>query len=114
MQRGATPGPATTGTCGVPTSLAFQVTEPDIRRFQQAIGESPCELARRSWRVTGSAVSNQGLCGRGLVREWLDGALQAADRAPASVAMRYQGWLMAEDGREVVLAKGVSCIHATS
>ena len=71
-------------------------------------------VARLSWRVTGAAVPNQGLCCHGVVRERLDGAFQPADRAPASVPLRYQGWLTAEDGREVASAEGVLCIHAIS
>jgi hypothetical protein len=71
-------------------------------------------VARLSWRVTGSAVPNQGLCCHGVVRERLDGAFQLADRVPASVPLRYQGWLTAEDGREVASAEGVLCIHAIS
>lgn len=39
MQHGATPVPGTTGSCGATTSWTFQVTERDIRRFLQAIGE---------------------------------------------------------------------------
>jgi hydroxyacyl-ACP dehydratase HTD2-like protein with hotdog domain len=41
MQHGATPVPGTTDSCGATTSWTFQVTERDIRRFQQAIGEAP-------------------------------------------------------------------------
>jgi hydroxyacyl-ACP dehydratase HTD2-like protein with hotdog domain len=45
MQHGATPVPGTTGSCGATTSWTFQVTERDIRRFRQAIGEAPGETA---------------------------------------------------------------------
>ena len=39
MQLGATPVSGTTGSCSAPTSWTFEVTERDIRRFLQAIGE---------------------------------------------------------------------------
>lgn len=71
-------------------------------------------IARLSWRVTGSAVPNQGLCCHGVVRERLDGRFEPANLAPASVPLKYQGWLTAEDGREVAVAEGVLCIHASS
>ena len=71
-------------------------------------------VARLSWRVTGSAVPNQGLCCHGVVRERLDGLFEPADLAPGSVPLKYQGWLTAEDGREVAVAEGVLCIHASS
>ena len=45
MQHGATPVPGTTGSCGATTSWTFQVTERDIRRFLQAIGEPPSASA---------------------------------------------------------------------
>lgn len=71
-------------------------------------------IARLSWRVTGSAVPNQGLCCHGVVRERLDGRFEPADLASASIPLKYQGWLTAEDGREVAVAEGVLCIHAIS
>jgi hydroxyacyl-ACP dehydratase HTD2-like protein with hotdog domain len=71
-------------------------------------------LARLSWRVTSSAVPNEALCCHGVVRERLDRTFQSADRASASVPLLYQGWLTAEDGREVASAEGVLCIHATA
>ena len=71
-------------------------------------------VARLSWRVTGSAMPNQGLCCHGVVRERLDGQFEPADLAPASVPLKYQGWLTAEDGREVAAAEGVLCIHVSS
>lgn len=71
-------------------------------------------VARLSWRVTGSAIPNQGLCCHGVVRERLDGLFEPTDWAPASVPLKYQGWLTAEDGREVAAAEGVLCIHASS
>jgi len=71
-------------------------------------------VARLSWRVTGSAIPNQGLCCHGVVRERLDGLFKPADLAPASVPLKYQGWLTAEDGREVAAAEGVLCIHVSS
>ena len=43
MKHGAIPVPGTTGSSGATTSWTFQVTGRDSRRFQQAIGESPCE-----------------------------------------------------------------------
>ncbi len=70
-------------------------------------------VACLSWRVTGSAVPDQGLCCHGVVRERLDCTFQPAHRATASVPLRYQGWLTADDGREVASAEGVLCIHAT-
>lgn len=39
MQLGATPVSGTTGSSGAPSSWTFEVTERDIRRFLQAIGE---------------------------------------------------------------------------
>jgi hydroxyacyl-ACP dehydratase HTD2-like protein with hotdog domain len=71
-------------------------------------------VARLSWRVTGLAVPNEGLCCHGVVRERLDASFRPDDGAPASVPLRYQGWLTAEDGREVASAEGVLCIHAIS
>jgi hypothetical protein len=71
-------------------------------------------VARLSWRVTGSAIPNQGLCCHGVVRERLDGLFKPADLAPASVPLKYQGWLTAEDGRELAAAEGVLCIHVSS
>ena len=71
-------------------------------------------IARLSWRVTGPALPNQGLCCHGVVRERLDGQFEPADLAPASVPLKYQGWLTAEDGREVAAAEGVLCIHVSS
>ena len=44
MQLGAPPVSGTTGSCSAPTSWTFEVTERDIRRFLQAIGE-PAPLA---------------------------------------------------------------------
>ncbi|MEI6027428.1 MAG: MaoC family dehydratase N-terminal domain-containing protein [Betaproteobacteria bacterium] len=41
MQLGATSVPGITGSCGASTFWTFQVTERDIRHFQQAIGEPP-------------------------------------------------------------------------
>jgi hydroxyacyl-ACP dehydratase HTD2-like protein with hotdog domain len=45
MQPGATAVPGTTDTAGATSSWTFQVTERDIRRFRQAIGEPPGETA---------------------------------------------------------------------
>jgi hypothetical protein len=59
-------------------------------------------------------VPNEALCCHGVVRERLDRTFQSADRASASVPLLYQGWLTAEDGREVASAEGVLCIHATA
>jgi hypothetical protein len=71
-------------------------------------------LARLSWRVTGPALAHQELCCHGVVRERLDGRLAPAELAPSSVPLRYLGWLTAEGGREVAVAQGVLCIHASS
>ena len=71
-------------------------------------------LTRLSWRVTGPAVPDQELVCQGVVRERLDGRIAPADLAPAAVPLHYQGWLTAEDGREVALAEGVLCILASS
>jgi hypothetical protein len=54
MQLGATPVPGTTGSCSAPTSWTFQVTERDIRRFLQAIGEPP----RQSWALAATTPSD--------------------------------------------------------
>lgn len=45
MQPGATAASGTTDTAGATSSWTFQVTERDIRRFRQAIGEPPGETA---------------------------------------------------------------------
>ena len=89
MQHGAMPVPGTTGSCAVTTPWTFQATEPDIRRFQQVMGDSPCETVPPLF-------------------------FQAAELAPGSLPMHYQGRLMPEDGREVASPEGILCTYVTS
>jgi hypothetical protein len=58
MQHGAIPVPGTTGSCGATPSWNFQVTEPGSPRFQQPIGEWPCETV--PLRYPGCLIAEDG------------------------------------------------------